>query len=387
MHIVGKYTKITLLLLSMTTMMSNVAIVTMLPHLKNHFQNVDNIEFLSRLMITLPSLAIAFLAPFIGHIVHKVGKYVSALFALILFSTAGSAGLYLETMEELLFSRFLLGIAIGILMIVTTSLIGDYFQGEARHRYMGIQSLFISLGGVFFVVGGGVLADMDWRYPFGIYLVGFLLLPMALRFLEERSANTLVEEEIELNKGIFKIYGLAFFLMLIFYIMPTQMPFLIINHFGASSKLAGSIIALAFLSNGLGALSFAKLKKRFSFDTIYLLGMTIVSFGFILIGLADDVRFFFLTSPIMGFGGGILMTTISAWMLSIVHPQKRVKASGYLTSSLFLGQFFSPIVFHMPVIIFGVQSFFIIIGVILGIIVSLVYLYQKVNIHVRHKRV
>ena len=267
MRVINLYTKITLLLLSMTTMMSNVAIVTMLPHLKDHFTDVANIDFLSRLMITLPSLAIAFLAPFIGHIIHKVGKYISAIFGLLLFSAAGSAGLYLQSIEALLFSRFLLGIAIGILMIVSTSLIGDYFKGEARHRYMGMQSLFISLGGVLFVVGGGYLSDIDWRYPFGIYLIGVLLLPFVIKFLEEYKGET-EESEIDLNANLFKIYLLAFLLMLIFYILPTQMPFLIINHFGASGTLTGAIIALAFISNGLGALTFARLKTRFSFSSV-----------------------------------------------------------------------------------------------------------------------
>ena len=363
----------------MTTMMSNVAIVTMLPHLKNHFANIENIEFLSRLMITLPSLAIAFLAPFMGHLVHKIGKYTSALGALVLFALAGSAGLYLQTIQELLISRFLLGVSIGILMIVTTSLIGDYFSGEARHKYMGIQSLFISLGGVFFVVGGGVLADIDWRYPFGIYLVGFLLLPLVAKFLEETKITQLQEDTINLNAGLFKIYALAFFLMLIFYILPTQMPFLIINHFGASSTLAGTIIALAFLFNGLGALSFAKLKKHFDFEMIYFIGMSIVALGFLLIGLVNDVRFFFITSPIMGFGGGILMTNISAWMLWRVDHKKRVKASGYLTSALFLGQFFSPVLFHTPVSFFGVQHFFIVIALFLAIALFFTFLYTRLS--------
>lgn len=358
-------------------MMSNVAIVTMLPHLKNHFTNVENIEFLSRLMITLPSLAIAILAPFIGHVVHKVGKYISAIIGLLLFGIAGSAGLYLQTMEELLFSRFLLGIAIGVLMIVTTALIGDYFKGETRHKYMGIQSLFISFGGVFFVIGGGYLSDIDWRYPFGIYLIGFLLLPFVMKFLEEKSADKNENEEPDLNTNIFKIYLLAFFLMLIFYILPTQMPFLIINQFGASGVLTGAIIATAFVSNGLGALSFSKLKQHFSFATIYIIGMLIVSIGFIFIGLVRDVHLFFITSSIMGFGGGILMTSVSAWMLSLVHHTKRVKSSGYLTSSLFLGQFFSPILSHPIVSYFGVQHFFIVIGVSLGSVISLVGLYSN----------
>ena len=94
-----------MLLIAMTTMMSNVAIVTALPHLKDYFLDTENIEFLARMMITVPSLAIAFLAPILGHFVYKVGRKKSALLALFLFTIAGSAGLYLDTMNQLLFSK------------------------------------------------------------------------------------------------------------------------------------------------------------------------------------------------------------------------------------------------------------------------------------------
>ncbi len=67
-------TKITLLFLAMMTMMSNVAVVTILPHLSEIYKEVDHIEFLSRMMITLPSLAIAILAPFMGTLVYKYAK-------------------------------------------------------------------------------------------------------------------------------------------------------------------------------------------------------------------------------------------------------------------------------------------------------------------------
>lgn len=375
---ISPLTKLTLLLLAMTTMMSNVAVITTLPHLKEYFLDEPNIEFLSRLMITLPSLAVAFLAPFLGHLIHRVGKYRSILVALFFFGTFGSAGLYLESLQMILLSRFLLGVTIAVLMIVSTSYIGDYFQGEARHKFMGVQSMFISLGGVFFVVGGGILSDINWRYSFGIYLIGFLLLPMALTHLKERAAFTQNEVSEDLNSDLKYVYLLAFLLMSVFYILPTQMPFLIINNFGASGTMAGSIIALAFVSNGVGALIFSKIKNRYSYSTIYLIGMGIISVGFILIGLVRDVHYFYLTSPIMGFGGGILMTNISAWMLSKAHHTRRVKASGYLTSSLFMGQFFSPI-FSQPIVsYFGVQHFFVVTGAFLMGIVFLFFIGRRV---------
>jgi len=165
--------------------------------------------------------------------------------------------------------------------------------------------------------------------------------------------------------------------MLLFYTLPTQMPFLMINHFGASGALTGAIIASAFIFNALGALSFAHLKKRFDFAAIYLIGMTIIGTGFIIIGEVRSVYLFFLTSPIMGFGGGLLMTNVMAWMLSRSHHSRRIKSSGYMSSSLFMGQFFSPIVFHPLVAQFGVQHFFVITGgFLMGGVAAVALLYR-----------
>ena len=377
---VSTSTKLTMLLIAMTTMMSNVAIVTALPHLKDYFTSTQNIEFLAKLMLTLPSLAIAFLAPILGHLVFKIGRKRSALTALFLFSITGSGGLYLDTMYELLTSRFLLGISIAILMIVSTSLVGDYFKGDERHKFMGLQGVFIAVGGVIFVVGGGMLSDINWRYSFAIYLIGFILIPLVYRFLNEKIIDSTQQEEQEdLNSNILFIYFLAFLLMLVFYILPTQIPFLIMNHFGSSGTLTGSIIATAFISNAIGAIAFRKLKQKFTHNQIYIIGMSIIAFGFIGIGLVTNVYFFFLTAPIMGFGGGVLMTNMTAWMLSVTHHTKRIQSSGYLTSALFLGQFFSPILFHPLVSKVSIDKFFIIVGILIFIITTTVIAFKKLK--------
>ncbi|HEO99066.1 MAG TPA: MFS transporter [Epsilonproteobacteria bacterium] len=363
---IANNTKFTLLLLSMTTMMSNVAIVTSLPHLKDHFPDTSQIEFLSRMMITLPSLAIAILAPFLGHFLHRFKRTHALMAALLFFALSGSAGLYLSDIHSLLLSRFALGVAIAVLMILTTSLVGDYFQTEERHRYMGLQSAFTSIGGLLFLLTGGILSDIDWRYSFGIYLVGILFLPLVLLYIKEPLHCHPLTDERGVQPRLFSIYLLAFFLMLIFYILPTQMPFLMMNHFGADGKLTGMIISMAFIFNALGALTFARLNIYYDFKSIYMIVMGIVAVGFLLIGNVHHVYLFFFTSPILGFGGGLMMTNIIAWMLHLAHESRRIRSSGYLTSFLFMGQFFSPILFHPVVDYFGVQHFFVVIGMTLG---------------------
>ena len=156
MRNISKLTILTMLLLAMTTSMSNVAIVTTLPHLKEYFTNINNIEFYSRLMLTLPSLVIALLAPILGHFIFSFGKKRSVLIALFFFSFFGTAGLYLNSIESLLASRALFGLCVATLMIVSTSLVGDYFKEHDRHKFMGYQSAFMAIGDVFFVGGSGL---------------------------------------------------------------------------------------------------------------------------------------------------------------------------------------------------------------------------------------
>lgn len=372
-------TKITLLLLSMMTMMSNVAVVTILPRLSELYSHVDHIEFLSRMMITLPSLAIAVLAPFLGSLIYKYGKRRSAIVGLILFSATGTAGLYLDSIYAILVSRFLLGIAIAILMIVSTSLIGDYFKDEERHKFMGLQSAFVSMGGIFFIVGGGMLSDINWRYPFAIYGIGFVILIFAMKYIIDYNYQSNIIDEEEVNHRLYPIYIMAFLLMAVFYILPTQFPYLMINVFHATGEETGLIIASAFVFNAIGALSFVKIKRYFDFSTIYMIGMGIIAVGFIGISQVRELQWFFLTAPVIGLGGGILMTNITAWMLHNAHSTKRVKAASYLTSSLFLGQFFSPIITYPVVHYFGIEDFFKVMGIGLMLVLFVAFTVKRIE--------
>lgn len=365
----------------MTTMMSNVAIVTTLPRFQNYFNYIENIEFYSRLMLTLPSLIVAILSPILGIYIFKFGKKKSAFFALTLFALTGSAGLYLEHLQAFLLSRALFGIAVATQMIVATSLVGDYFKGEARHKFMGYQSAFMAVGGITFVFGGGILSDINWRLPFGIYLIGILLLPMVYLFLIEKKSEIADNLETTVSTNLFGIYFLGFFYMIIFFILPTQIPFLIIDTFGGTGKMAGSVIGLAFFANAMGAITFSKLKKYYNFSTIYLIGFFILGFGYTGVGLINNIYLFFITSTILGFGGGVMMTNVTAWMLSRTTFERRVKSSSFMTSSMFLGQFISPIVFHPFVSSFGVQNAFLLVGVFLFFIVisSTIFIRLRAN--------
>ena len=363
-------TKTALLMLAMLGIMSNTAIITSIPQFEDLFSDVKKINLLAKLMITLPSLMIAISSPFLGHIIYKTSVIKSAIVALLLFALFGTAGLYLDDIYSLLISRLLLGIAIAILMIVTTTLIGAYFKHEARYKFMGFQNSFVSIGGVLFITCGGFLSDIDWRYPFGLYCISVFMLPFVIKNIDEPKDIEEPTCEINISGNLLFVYFLGFLLMMVFYTLPTQMPFLIMNHFGASGTLTGLIVADAMLFYAFGALSFTTFKKHFMYGDIYAIGFAILGIGFIVIGNISAVPLFFLSAPVVGFGGGLLMTTTTSWVLDLAHYSERTKASGYLTSAIFSGQFVSPILFHPLVSFLGLQYFFLSLGIFIGIIIA-----------------
>ncbi len=72
------------------------------------------------------------------------------------------------------------------LMTVGTTLVGDYFEGERRQRWLGIQVGAISVAAVVLVAIGGVLGQtLGSRGPFLMYLVALPLAILCQLFLYE----------------------------------------------------------------------------------------------------------------------------------------------------------------------------------------------------------
>jgi MFS family permease len=80
----------------------------------------------------------------------------------------------------------------------------------------------------------------------------------------------------------------------------------------------------------------------------------------------------------MGFG--LLFVNTNAWFLSLVPAHKRGKAAGILTSSFFLGQFASPILFEPIVSAYGIQMLFLLVsGVAISVAIVLFLKNQKLQ--------
>ncbi|MEL6654666.1 MAG: MFS transporter [Bacteroidota bacterium] len=184
--------KATLLLTSTLTVMSGALIAPALPRMEAAFAETEYVALLTRLVLTVPALVIALFSPVAGWLIDRFGKIRLFLAAMAIYAIAGSAGFWLEDLYQILLSRAILGLSVALIMTTGTTLIGDYYEGEERNAFIGIQGAFMAFGGTVFVSISGLLADLNWRYPFLVYAFGWVVLVLVWRYLPEpkKTINT-----------------------------------------------------------------------------------------------------------------------------------------------------------------------------------------------------
>src|SRR5215510_12832063 len=337
--------------------MGGLLIAPILPEIQRHFSGVPRVEYLVPITLTIPALLIAILAPFAGAIVDVLGRRRPLVIALALYAAFGTAPLWLDSLYSIIVSRAGVGLAEAVIMTCCTTLIGDYYDGARRSKYLALQTTYTTLSASLFLLAGGLLGELGWRAPFWAYGVSLLLAPLAQIYLwePERKRQTEAEPEPTLLQAsappfrpllLFCICGLTLITAIAFYVLPVHLAFML-NDLGVFSPLTIALIAsLAALTKMLGTIIFHRL---------FIFGFTIprlltLSFAFSGLGLVlaatTTMNVVVIGALINGVGGGMLIPTLLTWNMRTLPFERRGMGTGTWTVSFFLAQFINPIVVH-----------------------------------------
>jgi MFS family permease len=374
--------KATLLIGSTLTVMAGAIIAPALPLISREFAEVPGVELLSRLVLTLPALFMAILAPVAGYLVDRTGRKKVFLFSLVLYALAGTSGLYLNSLPAILVGRAILGIAVGGLVTAVITLIGDYFDGPERSRFMGMQAAFAGMGGLIFISSGGVLADIHWRMPFLIYIASLIVWVMAIISIYEPSRikqkisdfeNPVTPKSIKIPKIAFVIFAIAFFSAIVFYMIPTQMPFMLSAMEGVTNTKIGFAIAFINVASVITSLNYSRIRRELSFSTIMGIVYILIFFGFVIISQTDSYTMMIAGIIVCGLGFGLMMPNINLWLISVAPAPMRGRLVGYLNAAMFSGMFISPIAIQPLIMMSSLYNSFLLMGFIV-LVLSVIFL-------------
>ena len=328
------------------TIMAPALIAPSLPAMADRFADGT----LVRLALTITSLAIAVGAPLAGLLADRVGRRPVLLAGLAVYAAAGSAGLVVTDLTALLASRAVLGLGVAAVTTAVGALLTDWFTGPRRAAYLGYQQAAASLGGVLLLPLAGVLAGAGWRAPFWLYAVA---VPVAVLVLvavprgprpstSRRTAGSAEAPRPGTAGRILGLYLLALAATAVFYLAPTQLPFLL-GDLGVGPGVVGVAIAGSTVTGLAGSLAFPAVRRRWSPTAITLLALGLLGAGWALIGVADGLGPVVAGLLVGGLGVGLTVPNLNLRLGDLAPDGRRGRVLAGLVAGIFLGQFLSPL--------------------------------------------
>ncbi|WP_298200696.1 MFS transporter [Novosphingobium sp.] len=362
------------------------AIIAMFPVVQSmieHFRDVPDAAQKVPAMVTAPGYAIALLAPFAGLFVDRFGRRPLLLVCTFFYGIVGSAPFFLEDLDAIFYSRFLLGVCeAGILTIVNT-LIADYWDDTGRRNWLMLQGLVgpFFQPAVFFLVAA--VASVRWNGGFLVYLIAFpIFIAMYFTLFEpkrEQPAEVAVNAD---SAGAFplgsavQVGGLTLLASIIYYVFIVNGS-IAWSEVGVSDPMAVSkatfIPAMFILA---GSVVF-RLVSRYSNAIQIAVFLALLGSGLAGIGLAHSVTSMQLSLVLQQTGAGMAVPALIAWAQSKFAFVHRGRGMGVWTCAFFLGQAISPNIVHAVRGMTGtMQGAFLVMGLIalgaaaVGVVVS-----------------
>ena len=332
---------------SVMPIMAIISLVPVLPMLMREFASVEGSEFLVPMALTIPALCVALFSPVAGWLSDRLGRKTLLVVALLLYAAFGIIPWFLDDLFQIIGARVALGIVEAIIMTVATALIGDYFVGERREKWIALQVAVGSIAAIALIAIGGGLGELfGSRGPFLLYLVA---IPIALA-----AAAILFEPEVKANDaGLAKTgfpYGAILPLVvttlgvgIVFYTVIVQLGPILELSGAVSPGVIGLIGAGTNLGVGLGTFAFDRLKDKAG-PMLLALGLAVAAIGYIGIGLSSVLPMIGAFAILACIGSGILLPNMLTWTMRRLPAEMRGRGTGMWTGAFFLGQFLAPIV-------------------------------------------
>lgn len=366
--------KPTILSLSFLSLLSGAAVSPALGRIQQAFPDASPLTI--QMILTLTPLFIIPFSLLTGRFSLIFRKRHLLFVGLIIYLLAGVGGGLMNNVTMVLVMRALLGVGTGLISALSLSLIADFYHGDERSNTMGQSSAIATLGGIVLILLSGWLALLSWRFAFSAYLVSLIGLIMVYFFLPEPPIST-QKSSIKPGKLPLGVYGMSFLtilLMIVFYLIPTQIAIFIQDTGIGDAGQSGISIAIMNLAAFIVGLAFGRIRKTLkSLTTI--LGLVCLAGGLIALNYVLSFPAVLVSLFFAGMGIGTLMPTIFLITANLVPDELNGPALSIANSSLYLGQFISPLFFVLLGSLFHFQevktNFFA--GGVLTLIAALIF--------------
>lgn len=187
--------KVSLLLLCMPCSMLGALLTSSMMYIYQEYPTFS--ESVVTMVVTIPNLTVMvglIVAPIL---VRKISIKTLIVAGMVIFIVASVIPVWCENFYLLLFFRALSGVGCGMVLPLQATFLATYPEKE-RATLMGLSATVGCIVAAVLVSVSGVIAKMNWRYVFFLYLINVVALVMTIIFvpkhIEMPSQDTSTQE-------------------------------------------------------------------------------------------------------------------------------------------------------------------------------------------------
>lgn len=302
-------------------------------------------------LVTVPSLGVVLFGPLVAKLLSRIGLYNGLRLGLLLYGGLGAGGALLKGSWLVMADRLLLGGATGLIMAAGTGLISEFYCGSQRLSMIARQGMAIELGGVIFLLIGGLLATAGWEYPFLLYLFAWLLwagleLAVPCRAAEPWSTGEAVSAP-QIPGALWLVYVAAALSMTTFFCAIISLP-RHLHDLGLSVAQVGYFLSSVSLVTVATAALMPRVLSRFGEIGTLARAFAFYAGAHVLFFFGNELELYLLGGLALGCGFGLSVPLVNHMTVERSHERQRGCMLAYLSMAIFLGQFLSSLLELVP---------------------------------------
>jgi MFS family permease len=314
--------------------------------LSKHFADVPGKIYWVPFLLTVPSIAATCFTMPAGYLADLLGRRLLLLVAMGFYAVLGVAPFFLHDLVPIALSRIGVGLTEGVVLTVTTTLLGDYFKGHARDRLLGFQAAIATVSASLLIPLSGYLGGrLGWNGPFLIYGLAAVWLVGILMFTWEPSPDAAAGEKcggVSWDgfpwNNMLVICAVTLFGSCFFYTVQFEGP-TILPDFGISDPARiGSLMGLVSWGMFVGAIGFQLVVKR-STGVLLLGELIVIAASLFFMSRASTVEELVGTAFMNQVACGALLPTLLTACMRFLPFEHRGRGAGIWQGTLASGQF------------------------------------------------
>ena len=341
-----------ILSISLLTVMTNAAVAPLLGLISASFPSAG--ITLIKQVVTLPSLMIIFFSIISGQLVRILSKKLILAIGLCTYLISGFSTQWADSITSLLFLRALTGAGAGLIVPLAASFITDFYSGKEQAEMVGYSTFTAYFGAALAPLAAGWIVGSTWQNAFYIYLIAAAVLAFTMISIPKNVVRRKENEKRGQKQINFAVISMALVgcgVYILFYLMPTDVSFLIATIGNMNPSSAAVLLAIEILAAASAGVVFSKATHKLG-AYAFTIGFVLLAGGFILVNFAHSFTLLAACMIIIGLGIGTIRPVIYLRTAQVSLPESTTSSFAFVNSGFSLGQFISPIFYY------GVSSAF-----------------------------